>query len=141
MASPPRLTSRVGCDTQKLYKIMSSCGRQAPMPGVVRILLSGLLTLDGAIARGGHCLLATDGRGYEGPDAGSEAEPSPGLSAFGYRQSLHRFLRSLSLYALTFSSLGVLLSSVLLIGPYWAAARGGAIWAYAAGALICQTLI
>jgi hypothetical protein len=85
--------------------------------------------------------LATDGRGYEGPGAGSEAEPSPGLSAFGYRPSLHRLLRSLSLHALTFSSLGVLLGSVLLIGPYWAAARGGAIWAYAAGALVCQTLI
>jgi amino acid transporter len=85
--------------------------------------------------------LATDGRDYERPGAGGEAEPSPGLSAFGYRQSLHRRLRSLSLHALTFSSLGVLLSSVLLIGPYWAAARGGAIWAYAAGALICQTLI
>jgi urea carboxylase system permease len=111
------------------------------MSGVVWIILLSLLTLDGAIARGGHCLLATDGRGYKGPDADSEAEPSPGLSAFGYRQSLHRLLRSLSLYALTFSSLGVLLSSVLLIGPYWAAARGGAVWAYAAGALICQTLI
>ena len=85
--------------------------------------------------------MATDGRDYEGPGAGGEAEPSPGLSAFGYQQSLHRRLRSLSLHALTFSSLGVLLSSVLLIGPYWAAARGGAIWAYVAGALICQTSI